>query len=291
MNVYTNSALKTFRLCPRKYYYQYECLIGQKEASIGSAMDKGIEIHKAIQGKLSGFALDELDINLVIYPEIAVLFEYYEADGIELIEVEKQLHLVMPKQNVVLAGKLDGIVKTSASAGLDNEINVLEIKSSRFKLGEDDDDVFAKWDIDRQLSMYSILARKNNINHTGLIVDYLRTPSLRQDKDEDDSTFFDRINNDVAEHLDTYYGKIAVSRSVEQDNESLAETLQEITFISSCRAKDIWPRDSESCNEYHKQCYYTKLCRGEASVSQYTKREHQHPELDASLFPKIQPIF
>ena len=288
MKVYTNSALKTFRLCPRKFYYDYECLIGMRDAGIGSAMDKGIEIHKAIQGKLAGFSLEELDINLVTYPEIAVLYGYYETEGTSIakyLEGEKQLHMVIPKQGIILAGKLDGIIRNS-----NDEINVLEIKSSRFKLG-DDEDVLTKWEVDRQLSMYSILARHNGINHNGLIVDYLRTPSLRQNKDENDNAFLDRINKDVANNLDTYYGKIAVGRTVEHDNECLKETLQEIAFIKSCRAKDIWPRDSESCNEYHKKCHYAKLCSGETNVSQYTKRTHQHTELDETLFPKIAPIF
>ncbi len=285
MKVYTNSALKTYRLCPRKYYYAYECRIEMIDPSSRIAMDKGTEIHRSIQGKLAGLTIEELDIDLVTYPEILVLFQYYETDGIDLIEGEKQLHMVIPNQNVILAGKLDGIVKTS-----NDEINLLEIKTSRFKLTEDED-VLAKWDIDRQLGMYSLLARSNGIEHTGIIVDYLRTPSLKRKKDESDEEFLQRINENVAKNLDTYYGKISIQRTVEQDEECLEETLQEIRMIKSCMSHGIWTRTGEACNEYHKLCPFTSLCRCETDVSQYTKREHQHPELDASLFPEIAPIF
>lgn len=285
MKVYTNSALKTYRLCPRKYYYAYECLIEMIDASSRLAMDKGTEIHKAIQGKLAGTAIGELDIDLVTYPEILILFQYYETEGLELIAGEKQLHLALEKEGIILAGKLDGIIRTS-----NDEINLLEIKTSRFKLG-DDEDVLSKWDLDRQLSMYSLLARANDIDQDGIIIDYIRTPSLKQKKKESDEDFLQRINENVAANLDTYYGKITVSRTIEQDNECLEETLQEIEMIKSCKLKSIWPRTGESCNEYHKLCPYISLCRGETDVSQYTKREQQHPELDESLFPKIPPIF
>jgi len=258
------------------------------DASSRSAMNKGTEIHKAIQGKLAGIAMEELDVDVIAYPEILVLFQYYETEGtgiVEFLEGEKQLHLVLEKEGMILAGKLDGIIRTS-----NDEINLLEIKTSRFKLAEDTD-VLAKWDIDRQLGMYSLLARANGIEHTGIIVDYMRTPSLKQKKNEEDKEFLERINENVASNLDTYYGKIAVSRTIEQDEACLDETLQEISMIKSCMTHGIWPKTGEACNEYHKLCPYTSLCRGETDESQYTKREHQHQELDESLFPKIAPIF
>lgn len=289
MKVYTNSALKTFRLCPRKFYYQYECLIEIVDSGSRTAMDKGSEIHKAIQGKLAGLSIEELDIDLVSYPEILVLFQYYEvalreAEGIDFIEGEKQLHMILPEQNIILAGKLDGIVEQQ------KELKLLEIKTSKFKLAEDED-VLAKWDLDRQLSMYSLLARANDIFHIGLVIDYIRTPSLKQKKKETDEEFLERINENVANNLDTYYAKIQIDRTLGQDYDSLQECLQEIRMIKTCRERDIWPKSSEGCNEYHKLCPYHLLCRGETNVSQYTKRTHQHPELDESLFPKIAPIF
>ena len=270
------------------------------DASSRLAMNKGIEIHKAIQGKLAGIPINELNIDLVSYPEIILLYQYYEAEGIEILEGEKQLHLLLPEQGIILAGKLDGIIKSgrrcveTTQSHRDSirseEINLLEIKTSRFKLA-DDELVLSKWDIDRQLSMYSLLAHRNNINHTGIIVDYLRTPSLKQKKNEPNNDFLQRINENIANNLDTYYGKIAVTRSEEQDAECLEETLQEISLIKSCRKRNIWPKTGEACNEYHKLCLYNQLCRSETDISQYAKRGQQHPELDETLFPKITPIF
>ncbi len=285
MKVYTNSALKTFRLCPRKYYYNYECLIELVGHGSRIAMDKGTMIHTAIQGKLANIPITELDIDLVTYPELLVLYQYYPVEETwQLVSTELQLHLVMPGSSIILSGKLDGVVSS------EERLKLLEIKSSRFKLA-DDEEVLAKWDIDRQLSMYSLLARANDIAHSGIIVDYIRTPSLKRKKDESDEEFLQRINENVADNLDTYYGKVSISRTIEQDNECLEECLQEISMIKSCRETNVWPKSSEGCNEYHKLCSYNQLCRGETDISQYTKREHQHPELDASLFPKIQPIF
>lgn len=285
MEVYTNSALKTFRLCPRKFYYAYECLIEMIDPSSRIAMDKGTQIHKAIQGKLAGIPIDELDIDLVTYPEIIVLSQYYECtEELEFIEGEKQLHMMIPEQGIILAGKLDGIVEQQ------KELKLLEIKTSKFKLA-DDEDVLAKWDLDRQLSMYSLIGRANDIFHIGFVIDYIRTPSLKQKKKETDEEFLKRINENVANNLDTYYAKIQIDRTLGQDYDSLQECLQEIRMIKDCKDQDIWPKSSEGCNEYHKLCPYHHLCRGETDISQYTTREHQHPELDESLFPKIPPIF
>jgi len=121
----TTSSARTYRACPRRYYYSYE--LGAKARRRGGALAFGTLIHKALEAWLT----NGLDAALAAIAQPTYSYDDAKAEAMvrgydarwiaadyDVLEVEKEFVTELrnpatraPSRTWMLAGKLDGIVR------------------------------------------------------------------------------------------------------------------------------------------------------------------------------------
>lgn len=280
MNIFTNSALSTFRLCPRQFYYKYiECL--DYKNYYQDAIDNGNMMEYLINKRHRGEQI-EFDDNIDI--KLYLISQHYNPEEIELLETDIQLHYQI-QNGIFVTGLLDSIVKR------DNETFIMDIKSSSRDYGKREyNDYWKMWEINRQVMMYSYLAYKNDIDFDGFIVNWIKIPGLKHTAKLSDEEYAEKISLHIEENYLTYYVRMTLPEP-ESYQEIEEEILCEIDMIQMCSLRNVWPRTAEACDKFWYLCQFMDLCTGNTSIDQYAKREHQHQELSQELLPEIMPIF
>jgi len=135
----TQSSLRTFRACPRRFFYRYEMKLSSVRANPESMM-MGTSIHRAVEwyGKSGGdieLAVSKLDSTDPFRraKEAAMMLGYAaqwgEPRGVVSVEKEWETPLVNPEtgatsRTFMLAGKLDALVNVDGDASSDLETSV-----------------------------------------------------------------------------------------------------------------------------------------------------------------------
>ena len=203
--ILTNSALATYKTCPRKYYLKYECrLAPQREADyfrLGSAYHYGQET--LARGGSLDEAVAAIHANYDHPPEWVTADPdtlarwYYEAVTVECLlrghvwrwqeerlaplaaEQVFDLPLVNPETgaatpNYRLGGMIDQLVKLP-----DKRTAVLEFKTTGFELSPESD-YWARLRMDHQISTYYLAAQALVVGGAATVVyDVTRKPTIR----------------------------------------------------------------------------------------------------------------
>lgn len=111
------------------------------------------------------------------------------------------------------------------------------------------------------------------------------TPRLyanQRDRDETPEEYRDRCLADISERPDYYYQRGVVVRLESEESEAAFDLWQTAEQIRASRNAERWPRNQDSCVQYHRMCDYWEVCSGETSIDDAAlyQRGELHPELD-----------
>ena len=318
--VLTNSAIKTFKTCRKKYWFAYEHrlrpLSERSYLTFGSAMHHAIEL-LGTQGIESareylGELKDQWSDRFAWYTLWALFHGYANryADHpliIEVIEAELvfNLPIVNPETGSASktfnqSGKMDSISKLS-----DGRTVLHELKTT-------DEDICSEryWKLilmDSQTAMYTNAARDMGYDIVEVIYDVIRKPSMsplkatpiekrqykkadgklyanQRETDETPEEWGERLYADICERPDFYFARREIPR-LEQD-------LDGFRFDLWDTAKDL--RSAQLTGRWYRNvgrftcgfCVYFDLCAGLIAWNQETvpegfmRLDTPHPELE-----------
>ena len=149
MKPLTNSALSTFRSCPKRYEYRY--VMGYTPVKKSDALYFGSEVHKGIEEYYKG---KRTDMSVLGRAVIDGYERVYKNEPYKILGIEQKFEfpLIEPEtgeesQDFYMSGVIDGIIQNEYG----NEM-IKEIKTA----SNPDDKYFEKLRLDPQISTYFI---------------------------------------------------------------------------------------------------------------------------------------
>lgn len=146
-----------------------------------------------------------------------------------------------------------------------------------------------KLTLDAQISNYLVGARTLGHEPDGVLYDVLRKPALRpldvsakRKTPETPDEYRARCLDAIVEKPDAYYQRGVVVRLEDEERDAAFDTWQTADAIRLARHTGRWPRNVDSCNDFHRMCEYWPVCSGEASIEDralYAPPGPLHPEL------------
>jgi hypothetical protein len=226
----------------------------------------------AYQGR---YANDGLTFEKVEELEEAVLGYGYEGDRIRV--------------------RFDGVVKTK-----DGKRYAIEHKTTR----QDITDGSIYWDrreLDVQMGLYDMLAKKNNMGLDGFLYDVIRVPQLKRLKatpkakqefykrdgkygkkgdprpgtrlrDEGKQEFKERVKEYIVENADTIF-----RREVFEDVPDYSDDVKDLNLLINT---GMYPRNPNSCFIGRQECEFRPVCLGHTSLSNCTLYKKVEDPLD-----------
>jgi PD-(D/E)XK nuclease superfamily protein len=151
---------------------------------------------------------------------------------------------------------------------------------------------WAKLTLDAQISTYLVGARELGFQPQGVLYDVLRKPALRpleanraRSVKEAPREYRDRCFADIASKPDHYFQRGVVVRLEEEERDAAADVWQTAEQIREARTRGRWPRNVDSCEQYHRLCDYWEVCTGERSLDDplfFETKPGAHSELEAA---------
>lgn len=318
MEILTNSSLKTFRECPKKYDLHYEQGYERTETpeyfrfgSIWHAgleawhkSDRNLEITLAAMLKELGDAPDEF-----MYAKLMALMEgyheKYKSEPYESVASEQEFKSPVINPETGRASQLfiyKGIIDNLYS----NAIKRIIIKES--KTTSDDisleSDYWRKLGMDSQISSYWLGAEALGYKVESILYDVVRKPGImplkatpienrkykkdgvlyasQRDADETPQEFYERCKAEITPNPDKFYARREVPRSESDLVEHMTDVWLTGQTINSYRKLGKWPRNVNSCMTITHTCEFWRYCSGQASLedpSLYKKSMQKHREL------------
>lgn len=293
MKTLTNSALSTFKTCPRKYEIryvkEYEVLRDSEPLFMGRLIHEGIEKWSKnksvdeglvqVRDILSNSETDEERYTLLKC--MALLngyFKEYDDEHYSIVDVEVpfQAPLLNPDTTAVsktykLEGKIDGIVKNEKGRLL-----LKEIKTTSEDLSVESD-YWRRLNMDSQISTYYIGCDALGYNIEACLYDVIRKPTIRLKQSETVAEYYDRLTIDIDQRPDFYYARKIATRDKNELVNLLFDVWQTANSIREYSKAKKFPRYTQSCFTVFGQCKYWPVCSGQASLE------------DTSLYRKLEP--
>jgi PD-(D/E)XK nuclease superfamily len=147
---------------------------------------------------------------------------------------------------------------------------------------------WAKLRLDGQISKYINGARALGYEPDGVLYDVLRKPQLKpyqanskRAASETPKEYRDRIIEDISARPDHYYQRGIVVRLEDEERDAAYDDWQTAEQIREARNANRWPRNVDSCEQYHRKCDYWEVCSGERSIDDpmHYEKTDAHPEL------------
>lgn len=266
--------------CWKKYYWNYD----QKLTPIrkSAALRLGTIIHEAFNIYYSGGTdsdalnfitstydkkiseveeVDKEDMTISKYTAAGMWAYYpYKDLGSMYTEVQPEVSFSVPvsgKRNVVLVGRVDGLVRTKDGNLWIREVKTTGLSPSQFK---------GRCNTSTQASTYVYALRKLGYDVKGVLYDCIKKPLLRKRVSENAEQFGMRIMADYREDARTpedhrkAYIQHTEYRSDDQIYNYIIDTRY---FIDDLRAKlrnHKWNRNMDSCWKFNSLCPYHTIC-------------------------------
>lgn len=318
----TNSEVSTFRSCVRKWYYNYILQFKPSKASlplyIGDVIHQALELFW--NGRELTIILDFVDHFCDDNPppkdeettitHIKVMLIGYFAKWAEdrknwdVIEVEKMVGFDFG--GFKYRGKVDVVARYKP----DNRVYIIEHKTASDDIGSTSDFYWQRLEVDNQITGYQRAVIGELGGDVGIIYDVLKKPttkgpkllkSVRQKKNETDEEFeerkmqnrfentesypayFERIQKDYSENLDSHFVRRTVYRNESQREEWESEINQTYKFMKITLANQCFPKNDSMCKGRYGVCEFFPVCAGMDDIESenYRKKEAKHEELDA----------
>ncbi|MCE5280303.1 MAG: PD-(D/E)XK nuclease family protein [Planctomycetaceae bacterium] len=305
MTILTNTALGTYRLCPRKYRnrYLYRLVRARRAVALrfGSAFHAGLDMFN--KGSPSMVVLAWLKSAYDICPDWAepadwqveyqtlrqlleAHFWRYSKDNLELMASETtfSIPLVDPATQLVselfsLAGKIDAIVRMD-----DGRLALLEYKTAGEDIGPNSD-YWQRLHADSQLSLYILAARAAGYDVSTCLYDVTRKPTIRCKKTETPEQYSTRLYEDINERPEYYFQRREIPTLEDELREFQVELWQQICALQDSMAHGRWYRNINRMTCAY--CEYSELCFNNIHVDPgqtplgFEIIADPHPELSA----------
>jgi hypothetical protein len=281
--IYTSTGLRRYNRCPRYYYYEHELLLDKHAAPLFSTDSDALLLGRAIHAGFAewyrhypgydyGGALSEYDDKIRKHAEVLLDGRAYTEKFGKIPKLEKiiaiESELSLKLGGTIIAGKLDAIAEYR------DELWVVEHKSSRFGLKDE-----LKYANALQSNLYIKMARAAGLNVKGILINYVRTISLREKANEGSDEFWERARQDVIDRSAGYFSFVELPRSEEEIRRVLHDVREEISHVEFDRSHGYFRRNPDACNEYQRLCEFHDVCEGRFREQEIVKREQEHPEL------------
>lgn len=300
----TNTALSTYRLCPRKYRNRYVLRLAHvRQATalrFGTAFHLGLELHSQ-QTDLT----DLLQIVTASYdtcPRWADAVDWaveretlrqllighfwrYSEDNLGFACSEQVFELPLvnmitgrASRQFVLSGKIDAIVTLN-----DGRQALLEYKTAGEDIGPERE-YWPRLRCDGQISLYVLAARMTGNDVATVLYDVTRKPTIRLRKDETPEQYSQRLCEDISARPDYYYQRREVPRLEDELREFQRELWQQACALRESMRHNRWYRNVSkmTCGF----CEFSELCFNNACIdinsppSGFMFLPDAHPELD-----------
>ncbi|MCE5327858.1 MAG: PD-(D/E)XK nuclease family protein [Planctomycetaceae bacterium] len=285
MTILTNTALGTYRLCPRKYRnrYIYKFVRARKGVALrlGSAwhfalemFGKGASIEEILAWIRASYQIcpdwadpDEWQVECEILVQLVAGHLWcYSQDGLKFVasELTFSIPVIDPttgqeSQSFMLAGKMDGIVLL-----WDGRMALLEYKTAGEDIGEGSD-YWQRLHADPQLSLYILAARSLGHDVSTCLYDVTRKPTIRCKKSETPQQFGQRLYGDINERPEYYFQRREIPALEDELREFQVELWQQICALQDSMASHRWYRNINRMTCAY--CEYSELCFNNIQVS------------------------
>lgn len=288
MKVLTQSSIKVFTSCPKKYWWKFEQNLMPLETEESDALQWGTALHRG----LAAYYTANLSLDAAIeackgcYKEefvVAMLTGYdnryrEEDSSLKVVEVESKFsqtirNLKRNKTHWVARGILDGLVE------LDGELYLLEHKTA----SDIDVAYIEKIWADFQTMFYATYySQQIGRGIVGVIYNVIRKSQKRQGKNETLEQFRDRL---VETYLtEDMYHRETVVFDPGLKQKCLDETAYYLSAIQHCRYYGNWYKNYGACSHYGTQCQYFKLCAAPdptiIAENYYKRVDNPHREME-----------
>jgi hypothetical protein len=279
----THSRLACAKMCLRKYYGRYVCLLARQAEA--KALRQGKAIHAGLAAWGEGKDEEEaISIGIAGYDEtpewanaydweverqtvaclLAGYFARYARPVVLVVEQAFEIPLVNPEtehasRNWALAGKIDGVVRLS-----DGRLAIIEHKSASESI-DPMSNYWARLRHDSQISIYFDAARTLGIEVEYVLYDVIRKPSIAphkatpvenrkykkdgelyanmRDTDETPEQYGDRLWEDIQSRPEFYYQQREIPRLSDDLEEHRSDIWQQAQTLNTCHLRGLWFRN------------------------------------------------
>ncbi|MDY0297010.1 MAG: PD-(D/E)XK nuclease family protein [Acidobacteriota bacterium] len=296
--ILTNSAISTFKACPRKYYWRYireiEALERPEALLLGTAIHGFLESHYRqlpfdpptdLAPKSQAILKGVREYYPILYMDDFDLFEPVAVERVisgEILNPETG----RPAREYAYGGKVDGLVmlKKDVECFKEGDLLLLEHKTTS-RIGED---YFERLQLDSQLLLYSLyLSRELGSPIAGALFNVILKPSLRQKKSESEAEYHQRLR------LEMDWSEQYRRRYLRFPDQKLMEIQKELwdakNVIAKARQEGVFTMNSSACFDYHRKCDYWSLCSSEDPEQVIRESgQFQHQEAHVELIGAVE---
>lgn len=296
-NVLTNSALSTFRGCPRKFQLAYE--MGLRPARDSISLTMGTYMHAVLEAMLKGATAEDAIVATMqaqaVTHEIgamnALLFGYEgfwandtndRARIVEVLAVEKVFQ--MPLRNPAsgrasrkwqLSGKIDAIVKLA-----NGDVAILEHKSTSEDVAGGSE-YWQRLRMDAQINMYLAAAKHLGYDASVVLYDVLKkagqkplraTPEAnrkytkdgklyanQREFDESVEEYQNRVADEVIAEPSNYFARQLIGRLQGDAEGFMLEVWQQAEAVAAARKTGGFYKNTGNCAHFGR-CQYFDIC-------------------------------
>lgn len=267
--ILTNSAISTFKSCPKKYFWRY--LRELESIERPPALLLGTAIHGFLESHYRQLPFTPpSDLNSKSLAILKGVAEFYpilfmdDADLFDPVAVEKTIHGEIlnpetgrPAREFKYSGKIDGLVvlkkdKEGFKAG---DLLLLEHKS----VSKVDDSYFERLQLDSQLLLYSLyLSRELETPISGCLFNVIEKPKIRPKKNESDEEYGLRLRMEM--NWPEQYHRRYLRFPDQRLHEIQKELWDAKNVVAKARQENIFTMNANACFDYHRKCGYWALC-------------------------------
>lgn len=139
--------------------------------------------------------------------------------------------------------------------------------------------------LDVQADTYLDGARALGHDPAGVLYDLCRKPAQRPSaKGETAEAFQKRVIEAISEDPNRFYQRFTVVRLHSEQKEAQFDRWYTAAAIRDARRLKVFPRNSDSCVTWGRECEFLKICSGQAEASDpilYRRIDRAHEELDS----------
>lgn len=243
IDLFDNTSLSTFKLCPKKYYYRMTLHL-TPIVSVNYKAEYGTAFHKAME---VWYQTQSLDKAITVFNEHWLPFEGMDSsnlrtllNGVKLLSEYVSLYPIEPfkvkqieigfiselSNHYLYQGKCDGLVEHN-----DGKLYILEHKTSAAK-------------------GYISLNPNNQID--GYIYGVGQISKLPIHGCILNQVYISKKQNEFVREMTT--------RNPLDISNFIIDTITWCDGVNRCNDSGIWPKNTNNCNAYWKACEYKMLC-------------------------------
>lgn len=292
----TQSLACAFKQCPRKFLFKinrWHSRKGQEKAAVGnivhaalavkyqdSSINTDVIINDELQGnsdKYSFISSQQIELSKTIaYCLLVNYLKVYKADfDTAYFDKTEEEFAVTLQGSVLWRGKRDGIHTVKK----DNSLWVREIKT-RGRINEEN--MLAGLQFDFQGNLYVLTKDiETKDNASGFIYDMIRTPQIKQKKDETLQEYSNRLMKDIELRPEFYFMRFQVPLTVKDKAFFFSSELfhLEHALLDFEKYGDVSYKNSFSCIDGYIPCEYLDACTT-GVMTNYHQSEKIFEELD-----------